>query len=71
MSGTWIVMSGKLLETERGGGLELCGPFATETAAQQYRQRVVKSMKETGYEPDICLAVELLKPPEPSAIENL
>jgi hypothetical protein len=63
MSGTWIVMSGKLLETERGGGLELCGPFATEAAAQQYRQHVLKNVKETGYGPDICLAVELLNPP--------
>lgn len=53
---TWIVISGTILNTVCGGGLELFGPFDTEAAAKKYQ----RAMKQT--KPDVCMAVELLRP---------
>jgi hypothetical protein len=58
MAGTWIVMSGSLLDTGDGGGLELCGPFPTEAQAKRYSQWI----KSREPEINVCLAIELLSP---------
>jgi hypothetical protein len=64
MAGTWIVMTGTLLDTDGGGGLELFGPFSSEKEAQQYRHWCKKRYPIA----DVCLAIELLN--VPSAFER-
>lgn len=59
----WIVITGSLIDTTKGGGFEFIGPFSTEEAAIEHRDAAKVYLSEKGLEFDrVCLAVELLKP---------
>jgi hypothetical protein len=63
-----IVVTGSLIDTVQGGGLEFFGPFDSLELAIAYRDSVVKrEVPEDKQHGMVFLAIELLKPNGTSA----
>lgn len=66
MSGTWIVITGSLIDSTQGGGFEFIGPFVSEEEAVAYRSYAAalhRGLRPKSRDNSVqFIAVELLSP---------
>ena len=65
---TWIVITGALVDSTRGGGFEFWGPFSSSEDADAFRVKHMKGLAEL-YDPNeitggVFLTIQLLTPVE-------